>query len=572
MAQKILGLLKIYIPLLPVLLIGLWLAHENAFMQDDAYISYNYAKWFSRGYGLVWYPGSTEFGYTNFLYTFMIGVAMLFRIDPETASNCINVVSFIGCLIVGYAIAIRVIKHRGLALLPMLLLATHHTFTAYATGGLETMWVTLLVTTFYWQILALPEQPQDEHYFRLGTLAAIALLSRLDTALLLFPGYGFVLLAGMRRRNLRALIVQLLRMRHAIIIPVVVVIGFMLCCFLAYGYTLPTSFYVKMPGEDNLVKYGLHYLVLYNMLHLYLPFMVPAVVMYFFLRRRHIRKFGQGFFLLLAVLAVWLAYLVYVGGDFMEFRFLVPVLLFYHLLLFRLLIVLFPVRGTWVSLAVYFAFLAGNFLHAELFVSKPGIPDFNQIPKRFEYAFVESTDTLEDWISAPNANWRLVGMRLHELFYRGSHDDVKIAVGNAGLIPYFSDLPAFDVLGLNSRATIRNHNNSKLRAYYYEIDRPGHKMVASDDLLVKYAVTLNFAFPQAMCKEHERYIFSPNEATLFPFTRHETLFIPLNNGCFAVADYVTPHPEIEEMLANKTIIRYRDVKSVTACPDWLCLE
>lgn len=255
-----------YWPLLPLLALGLWNAYGNAFMQDDAYISYNYAKWFSRGYGLVWYPNSTEFGYTSFLYTFMIGIAMLFRIPPEIASNTINVASFIGCLILVYKIAISLpIRGRdgvgasmsGSAnnaplltsplrwegLIPVLLLATHHTFTAYATGGLETMWVTLLVLAFYWRILTHDERNAEQNYLVIGTFAALALLSRLDTALLLFPGYCYLLLKGVAGMN--AYYTRLAEIKSAVLIPTLSTLGFLLICTIAYGYALPNTFYIK---------------------------------------------------------------------------------------------------------------------------------------------------------------------------------------------------------------------------------------------------------------------------------------------------------------------------------------
>jgi len=551
-------------PLFILLTIGSWFAYHNAFIQDDAYISYVYAKHFAQGHGLVWYPGSTEFGYTNFFYTFMIGVAMLMRIPPDIASNFINVSSFLGCLIVGNAICTRVLGSRFLGFLPMFLLATHHTFTAYATGGLETMWVTLLILTFYWHILTHDEREREEQYVKLGTIAAIALLSRLDTPLLLLPGYVFLMFSGMRRRTLQSMIVQVLRMRDAIIIPTAVLAGFMLCCYMAYGHILPNTFYIKMPGDDGMLKFGVNYLWLYNMLHLYLPFFVPFFLLYFCFHKGSLRKLGGFTLMMSGIIVLWLSFIAYVGGDFMEFRFLVPVLLFYYLAVFRLILALVPKHKAICMALVFTGFLAGNALHPTLFRTQPGVLDFNNIPRHFQYAFVESTDSLHEWLTVDRTNWIAIGKGLRKLLYTGHASDVKIAVGNTGAIPYYSELPVFDLLGLNSRSVLGN--------YRFDIERPGHSIVATDALLKNEGVVLNMAFPRSVCKNANRYVIAPNPVGTFPSGRHETLFVPLDNGCYVVADYITPHPKVEELLRRKIILRYRDVAKDTDCPNWLCLR
>ncbi len=529
-----------YWPLLPLLALGLWNAYGNAFMQDDAYISYNYAKWFSQGFGLVWYPASTEFGYTNFLYTLMIGIAMLFRAPSEIASNVINVSSFLGCLIFSYKIAERVLGNRVFALLPVLLLATHHTFTAYATGGLETMWVTLLVLAFYWHILVHGEREPEKNYLVIGVLAALVLLSRLDTAILLFPAYCYLLISA--RGGVRAYYARLLEMKSAVLIPTITTLGFLLTCFIAYGYALPNTFYVKMAGGESMLKSGLRYLWIYNTWQLYLPLFVPLMLVYFFAKRDSLQRLGKPVLLLVSVVFIWLAYVADVGGDFMEFRFLVPVLAFYYIVVLRIILALLPKYQIRTLIAVACAFLLGNYNH--------GMPHINlksmENLQNFLSTGVQPIGALREQIWERPNNWIIVGQSLHTFFYTGKSSDVKIGVTPAGAIPYFSGLPAIDQLGLNTRAIMENGEHFT--------NVPGHGMRISTAYMKMVGVNLVIDHPMYY-PDVMRCSFLPNFAVHQVIRDVPTLYIPLNAGQYLLAYYLNPHPDIEKALAERKIFR-----------------
>ena len=51
---------------------GVLLAWINRFVQDDAYISFRYARNLADGFGLVWNIGERVEGYTNFLWTLLM--------------------------------------------------------------------------------------------------------------------------------------------------------------------------------------------------------------------------------------------------------------------------------------------------------------------------------------------------------------------------------------------------------------------------------------------------------------------------------------------------------------------
>ena len=144
--------------------------------------------------------------------------------------------------------------------------------------------------------------------------------------------------------------------------------------------------------------------------------------------------------ILLGIVLLWLLYVAIVGGDFMEFRMIVPALPLIMVLVTMTLLGFTPrVRG---RAALGALVVAGSLLHVATFERSPirrGIT-----PIRLLYANV----------SEPEWNFVQVGKRLGEAF---RHDPkVMIATTAAGAIPYYSGLSAVDILGVNDSWIARN--------------------------------------------------------------------------------------------------------------------
>src|SRR5437762_4060818 len=75
---------------LPSMLLVLNMVRVGAFTVDDAYISYRYARNFARGLGLVYNPGERIEGYTNFLWTLLIGFGFKLHLDPEAVAKILG--------------------------------------------------------------------------------------------------------------------------------------------------------------------------------------------------------------------------------------------------------------------------------------------------------------------------------------------------------------------------------------------------------------------------------------------------------------------------------------------------
>jgi arabinofuranosyltransferase len=546
-----------------VFCIAAWFAYHNYFMQDDAYISFRYAKHFAEGKGLVWYPGSNEYGYTNFLYTLLIGCLMFFGIEPETASTVINIICFFAALYFAYRLTLRLSSSLLAALCVVTVLATHHSFTAYASGGLETMLVTTLVLAFYYTLILYEKTPIRKYIWSLALLTTIALLTRLDASLLLIPGYVVIGRQWLKRYRTH---ITLEISEIAIIagLPFLILTCFLIGCYLYYHQPLPTTFYLKIPNDQGMVRSGWRYLVLYSELQSHISFVLATITLIFSVIAIN-RSAIPGLRYLAAltgVLLLWLAYVVYIGGDFMEFRQLVPVLPVFFILIFWSAAA-FSGRTTYdgrtllVGLLIVAVF--ANHLHASRFKSRPGVYDF--VDKGF---IVETTDGLYEWLNRSRINWRIIGQRLHDLFYTGGEQDVKIAVNPAGAIPFYSELQAVDMLGINSKIILSNHNNA------YRKHRPGHRMIGTREVLESEQVNLVILHPQTLCRRKGRLVWTRNFGRTLQYTYKETLLLPLDNGCYLVADYFLPHPRIEELIAQGVILRYTDVRERTKCPRWLC--
>lgn len=130
---------------------GLWLLHveRHAFLCDDAFISFRYARNLAEGHGLVFNPGFERVeGYSNFLWVLMLAGCQCLGIAPEAAANPL----LLGCGFVLLWLVTRFCLGElpadaspAWALVPAFLLACNRSFAVWSTSGLETRLFELLV-------------------------------------------------------------------------------------------------------------------------------------------------------------------------------------------------------------------------------------------------------------------------------------------------------------------------------------------------------------------------------------------------------------------------------------------
>jgi hypothetical protein len=133
--------------LLPASLLAINIARSWPFTVDDAYISYRYARNFARGFGLVYNAGEHVEGYTNFLWTLLLGIAIRLHLDPDIVAKILGSLSVFGSLGIVYLLSRRLRPYTEVPCIATWLMATSVVQSGYAVFGLETAFFVFLILT-----------------------------------------------------------------------------------------------------------------------------------------------------------------------------------------------------------------------------------------------------------------------------------------------------------------------------------------------------------------------------------------------------------------------------------------
>ena len=145
--------------------------------QDDAYITYRYAMNFANGDGFVFNVGEKPVeGYTNFLWTLIIGLGMRAGVEPEGFAPGLGLAATGGVALLTALLA-RARGARGwLAALAALVYAVRPGLTVHAMSGLETPLFALLFLGGLLPRMRAKRRPRDELVS--GLCLALAALTR----------------------------------------------------------------------------------------------------------------------------------------------------------------------------------------------------------------------------------------------------------------------------------------------------------------------------------------------------------------------------------------------------------
>jgi arabinofuranosyltransferase len=318
--------------------------------------------------------------------------------------------------------------------------------------------------------------------------------------------------------------------------PLLVLVGGWLIWKLRfYGSVLPNTFYVKVASLNSL-KRGVFYVYLF----FYSYWLVLFPILFLIFARKLFHQKNQAFFIISILIALWLVYVIAVGGDFMEFRFIVPVLPFVFIQIVWLIFV--QLRGIKLRLALVLLVLCGALQY--VVVTNPLL----------RYYDIESTRGLSDLLTQDRTDWIGIGKVLGESF---NYDpQVSIAVTAAGAIPYYSRLTSVDILGLNDKWVARHGE--------IVASKPGHQRRATLDYLIERKVNLLIGHPQMVSTAsdisegywNDYYFYvkiTPQDA--LP-ENARILEIPINAGYKLRALYLTENPQVEAVIQKKHWITY----------------
>jgi arabinofuranosyltransferase len=498
-------------------------AWSQRFVQDDAYILFRYAEHLARGEGLVWNVGERVEGYSSFLYTVLLGGTRRLGIEPVASSHALGLAAFVGSLLATFQAARLTFASATGGLLTMALLGANYTFSIFATGGLETSLHAFLICAG----LALLAAGQTRGWsapwpWLMSILIGLLMLTRPDSVI---PCVVFVAVALWRLRPAAGW-----RPYGRLFAPAAAMLALWLTWkLLYYGELLPNTYHVKVASSTSL-QYGLRYLSLFFASYWLLPVAVLTVV----LLPRLLREGRDALVAAVLLTALWIPYVARVGGDFMEFRFMVPVLPALMLLIVATLRTVSTaplVRAGLVAIV-----LAGSASHAVGYGLAPG----GLRP--------ESRDDLHAHLTSSDQNWVGIGRALRQA--AGDDRTLTIAVAPAGAIPYHSELPSIDMLGLSDRWVARN--GDILGSW------PGHQRVAPYSYLERRGVHLIIGHPVLRSASHPRpdlYPYQYFRALALPTSRSETVppaarvvEMPVTAGRYLPMLYVRPHPAVERQV------------------------
>ena len=436
-------------------------AWRGRWVGDDAFISFRYARNWVDGLGLVYNTGEQVEGYTNFLWTVLIGLFLKLELDPVGVSAALGVACFAGTLGV-LAVASLWMREEvdwRAPFVPVAAVGWAACFHAriYATSGLETSLFTLLACL---TIVGAGVSRAPLHWALTGSAGVLAALTRPDGALLLGLAGLAALYEAVQKRRVGGVL--------AVSVPGVVLLAYAAWKLQFYGDLRPNTYYAKsayLSWWDQGFRYLGFYFRSYWVLALGWPLAALAALRG---ATPTLRRTGA---LLAVAPALYLLYVARVGGGFMFGRFCIPVAPLLLLGIEAGLLALAPLRARLLlaGAAVWLAML------------------FAPMPDPERGAALGISDEWRQYPPELVARSRTVGRALGEVL-EGTEPTVVI-YGYQAMLAYYGGFPTVieGVTGLTD-AEIAHMAIA-------ERGRPGHEKKASPAYLQRRGVDFLFEFP-----------------------------------------------------------------------------
>ncbi len=284
---------------------------KSAWIQDDAYITFRTVDNFVHGYGLTWNIEERVQAYTHPLWMFVITAAYL--LTGEVYYTCI-VVALLITVLAAVLLAFRLSAGPLTAVFAVTALVASKPFVDFSTSGLENPLSHLILILFFLVYFRLEgdwwaerTSPKYDRFFWLALLAALAVLNRPDTILVYAPMLAYCLLRYRSRKTVAAVSLGL--------VPLALWFCFAL---FYYGFPFPNTAYAKLntgiAGTD-LILQGYAY-VKNEFCRSPFTVVVVAGAVFYAAWTRSLRLMAAAVGILLYV-----AYVVRIGGGYMEGRF-----------------------------------------------------------------------------------------------------------------------------------------------------------------------------------------------------------------------------------------------------------
>lgn len=388
------------------------------FLSDDSLISLRYAQRFINGKGLTWNDGHPVEGYSNLLWILIISLLGKLGMNLILAARILG----IACSIGTFAVISSYFKAKNIkkeyVFLAVFLLVTTPCFTVWAIGGLEQPLYIFLLTLTLTEVSKIVNDRSRTIYLLPLWLGLLA-ITRPDGFLFTILTTIFLLFVFRKNRK------DLIKVTLVVLVPSLFLLGQLIFRYNFYGELVPNTALVKVKVTLHHALRGGFYVFKAFFGTLLLSSLGLCCLFYLVYKNKNL----FGFYLLLNV-AAWTAYVVTVGGDiFPAFRhYYVVLIIFVFAIIFGLNEMQFSFKTKSSKTGFIVILLLNPFIQLL-------IPD-NQ--------------------NAIDERWEFRGMKLGETLKTTFPKNTIIAVTAAGCIPYSSELPTIDMLGLNDYYTPRH--------------------------------------------------------------------------------------------------------------------
>ncbi|UCE25777.1 MAG: hypothetical protein JSU74_06985 [Candidatus Zixiibacteriota bacterium] len=454
-----------------LVILGIHANYYLPFISDDALISLRYAERLADGKGLNWTDGKPVEGYSNLLWILLLLPGAWLGADLIVVSRVLGFVCN-GLLIAAviYYTSLMGPVRAGPASIGALTLALAVPVAVWSIGGLEQPLAACLLAWAIVLCLQCVKEDKASSKYLWGASLCLALLSitRLDG--ILFTGAlvaGVIIVRGLSKRWLSFGL-------RLMMLPVLFYICQQIFRMVYYGEWVANVALVKISPSWHHISAGADYLmrglwVLSPISEIVIIFVITILI-----RWRRVDKSRRERVVFLAVpLIFWAGYLVFIGGDvFPAWR--------HVLLLIAVLAPLAAETADWLEQrtntrngkAVQYAVWALCFI----------------VFGRIQFSDAENRRAVEErW------EWdgQVIGLMLKDGF--GTQQPL-IAVTAAGCLPYWSELPSIDMLGLNDYHIPRNPPDDFGQGWI------GHELGVGDYVLSRQPDLIFFCGPSGSAK------------------------------------------------------------------------
>ncbi|MGC9521778.1 MAG: hypothetical protein ACP5HG_07845 [Anaerolineae bacterium] len=294
-----------------LLLVGfLILVVRNAWLSDDAYITFRTVDNFVNGYGLTWNVRERVQAYTHPLWMFLMAGVYAITGEIFYTSQLVSIaLSFVAVLMI--ALYVSRTSLRAMAALVTFILSK--AFVDYATSGLENPLTHLILAAFI--LIYAIDRASPRRLLWLSLVAALGMVNRLDTLLLFAPALVWAVIEARSRGTPPGW-----RPVLGVCLGALPLLLWLAFATFYYGTPLPNTALAKL--NTGLIERraiwseGLRYLE--NSLRVDpITLVTIAVAVVLPLLRRDWRQLP-----LMGGILLYILYIVHVGGDFMSGRFL----------------------------------------------------------------------------------------------------------------------------------------------------------------------------------------------------------------------------------------------------------